>query len=187
MSVQSTQTAQCGYCNGPRDPNASVRGSFCSRACYLRDRGSRVLDSIRRDHTICPSCFSHIKEVERPDDSTLVEAEVPKSIREIFVGYQYSTEHTEFVEAETTTVDTTKPIIRRAWGCQCGTAEGDQPDPTVERVEGERVVINLLRELQLRYDRGELDHQPSRRLLFETLREHGRDWPLAVGRALYGE
>jgi hypothetical protein len=69
MSIRSrSQSASCAYraCDASRDPHDSVEGSYCSQACYYRDRGDRLLRAIEHRHELCSTCFRLTKDIERP-------------------------------------------------------------------------------------------------------------------------
>lgn len=191
---EGTTHVECGQCRETFPDNEAVRDAYCSRECYFRSEGSGTLEHIRKDHTVCPTCFSKIKEVEKPPEGTsLVIGPVDHDAdganhhaKDVLIGFQSRTQHAEHVETNLReALFSISETVVVSLGCKCGTPSGYEPDETIERVEGSRVVLNLLRELRQRYAQGELDTQPSKDQLFDALREQGRDWEYAVGRALH--
>ena len=103
------------------------------------------------------------------------------------IGRQSPTDRTVIVTDEQP-VDGERDWHRRRlrrWGCRCGNIDHRDHEAALERSEGAAVVLNLLRTLLVLYHEGTIEHRPSKDRLFETLREHGRDWNLAIGRCLY--
>ncbi|WP_135535392.1 hypothetical protein [Halostella pelagica] len=182
------ENVECGQCDDHFQPHASVKGSYCSRACYHKDKGNNALAQIQNDHRFCSTCFRQVKTVARPDDDQLRDIGVPKTIRETFAGYQYSTDATVFGEDIRPSERHESPArqkTRRSWGCQCGAIDLRGRDRTLESVEGGAVLLNLLRCLATLYQDEAIAHAPSLEALFDGVRESG-DLEQAIGRSLYG-
>lgn len=127
VATNDTETAECQHCGGPRNPDASVGGSFCSHECYYNAKGTKALNQIKQDHLFCSTCFRQVKTVEEPPDGWVDDAVDPvqvaldagasitnndgdlvldateaathrRTVGECVIGYQFPTEHTEFAE-----------------------------------------------------------------------------------------
>jgi hypothetical protein len=180
----------CAHCEGYRNPDASVRGSYCSHACYLRDRGRKALRRIESDHTTCATCFRTLKEIERPPEGYEVTVEGPRGrddeslTKNCLVGYQYPTEHMELA-VDDFADDPHKRTERTRWGCVCGNVDPAARDDILDGVDLQATILNLLATLR-RLDRTDaIDKRPSWPRMQEALRTHGRDWPYVVGATLY--
>lgn len=185
MSIQSEQQSrvECSHCGGERTPSASVAGSYCSTRCFYAAKGAGILDQLRRDHTVCSTCFARVKTIERPSD------EAPEAV----VGFEYPTKHATHGDAvirpddaDVETYPDPNPLIKRTLACRCGAVDLSERDDTIERVEGAAVPLNLLRQLIRLYREGAIDHHPGKDRLFDALREAGREYDYAIGYALYG-
>lgn len=194
-------------CSGP-DCDAeftaatAVKGSFCSTACWHRDKGANVLGQIRGDHTLCATCFRQVKETYRPSEGELIDMGVKWAIREIFVGYQTRTIHaTDAVDtsyrykldpddpdpAETVPL-VSNPLKFGRIGCICGDVDGRAEDATLRSVEGYATIgTNLFAALEELADRGAIHADPNARRFVDALDAHPGDWAHAVGAALYGQ
>lgn len=161
---------------------ATVRGSYCSLDCYHRAKGAKALSAIRRDHRFCATCYAKLKDVETPSADDL--DRVGPVTTEAVTGRQYPRPEAAFVvDAQG---DTPAERIERARiGCQCGNVDHSTHDATLEHVEREAVLVNLLACLRILAREGAAAARPSKDRLFATLREHGREWDLAIGRAIY--
>lgn len=163
------ETYRCAYCDGERDPDASVRGSYCSRDCWLASKGAAVLDQIESDHTRCATCFRARKDVENPPDRWLRDKE--RLIREAAIGFEYPTEH-----------------LRDGPGfrfCECGCVEHRAEHEVLQQIEPTEVALNLLDCLLAYYDSEQIDERPSGGTLGRALRETEFDLDVSIGRAVY--
>lgn len=72
MSVQTTRakTDRCALpeCRDTFSVLNAVEGSYCSRDCYDRHRGRKLLRNIRHDHRFCWSCWKSKKTLEQPTE-----------------------------------------------------------------------------------------------------------------------
>jgi len=102
------------------------------------------------------------------------------------IGFQNATDNTLLVtDIEPRDGERQWRARRRGrWGCRCGNIDHRDRVKVLERVERERVVLNLLYVLLVYYHEDRIESRPHRNRLFDTLREHGRQWDLAIGRAL---
>lgn len=170
MSTRPTTltSATCSYCDGERDPDASIRGSYCSRDCYHREKGENALGELRREHSICSACFRKRVEVEYPSDTWIRKHGEPP---DAFVGFKYPLPH-----------------LRKEGGlvyCGCGTVEHYSDNEFVRPWELREVALNLHARLQELYEEHAIAHDPDGVELMRALRESECDWALAVGRAIY--
>lgn len=122
MSVLNSPrgTCTCAQCGGERDPDASVKGSYCSQECHEEHRREKavnnVLNTIQYDHRFCFTCFRQLKEIDHP----------PSRAPECAIGVQYLTEHAEIGEKsslrfETLRQDGPSPDqVRTGTICKCG-------------------------------------------------------------------
>jgi len=189
-TTQSPKTYTCSYCDGPRSAATSVRGSFCSRQCYLSHKGSKALDQLDSDHRICPSCFALCKTVHRPSDEALEDLGVPETIRDIFRGYQYATEDGAFHEdylirerAESEVLPPQKAIGRI--GCRCGTVDLQERELTLTKAEGAHVILRLVARLRELSEEGALEASVDSTALVEAYTDRG-SLVYAIGVGLHG-
>jgi len=68
VSDRVTYDCAAEGCDEERHPETSVKGSYCSQACYLRSRGRSFLNTLRDDHKFCYTCFARLKTIQAPDD-----------------------------------------------------------------------------------------------------------------------
>lgn len=179
------------------DPAASYQGSFCSEDCAYRHRGQKVLNKIESDHRWCATCFRQIKTIDRPEGKYELKVEGPKGRndenvkKDCLVGYQYKTEHTTWgvdegrSESEGRVFENPERIEFRRWACTCGNVDPTARNDILNEVDLQTTILSLLSCLRHLSDEGVIHTSPSWPRLRDTLREHGRDWQLAVGRALY--
>lgn len=66
-------------------------GAYCSEECYLRAKGTKLLNCIRHDHTTCIQCGTQLKEIEEPTDEALRQIDGYHSTTSV-IGFQYRTE-----------------------------------------------------------------------------------------------
>lgn len=185
----ATEAYFCQQCGGPRSPDASVGGSFCSERCLYRHKGEKALRQIRSDHRFCATCFRRLKTVSRPADSRLEDAGLSRLTREAFVGYQYRTEHAtdgvDEVAAEERPSDRRLAYSRTS--CECGTVDPSDRHEVLRQLDPKQTVQSLWRCLvELERD-GTLTHRPSRGAYLEALRKTDLDWSYAIGRALHAD
>jgi hypothetical protein len=174
LSTPPTSRATCSHCDKPRDPAASVRGSFCSTRCYYQHQGRQVLNQIASDHRRCGTCFRQVKEVERPRETD------PDCV----IGWQFGTEHAttgidEFSDDEFRRLEGTR------LSCECGAVDpGDEHDLIREADRTETVAALWRCLVELERD-GSIQQRPDAGRFFDALQERPTDWAYAIGRALY--
>lgn len=75
MNVKHSHTSDgwtCIYCGERFEPPASnIDESCCSDRCAIKREGSKLLNLLRHDHTICANCGTKFKSVEEPTDESL--------------------------------------------------------------------------------------------------------------------
>lgn len=185
---------ECAHCDHWRNPDASAKGSYCSRECWLRSKGSNVLSELCRDHTICGTCFRRIKELERPPEGTSVDVPMPlephgdanaDGIENVLIGYQYQTPATE-IAIDDFSDDPYRPHEHTRWSCECGNVDPTERDDLLEQIDLEETIVRLLQRLRERERDGKLPHRPDKQRLFDALRQEWRDWEFAIGCAVWG-
>lgn len=173
---------ECDHCGGPRAPETSVRGSYCSAECFYRAKGANALSEISRDHRWCATCFRQIKEVETPPDYVI--DSLGEETSQAVTGTQYATP--DAVEAvDDFSEDPYRTLERSRIACRCGNVDPSERDDILEDVELESIIPSLVRCLRIFEREGKVAHRPDTERLFAALREHWRDWEFAIGRALY--
>lgn len=104
ISQVPTETYECAQCGGPRAPETSVAGSFCSTDCHEAHRrekaAEKVLDRVVHSHKFCATCFRRLKFVYRPDHPDLPD---------FFRGYQHRTDNAELGEISRPARDVIEP------------------------------------------------------------------------------
>jgi hypothetical protein len=151
----------CSHCDGPRDPRASVEGSWCSLECYRIEKGENALAAVEQNHRFCATCFRQKKTVYRPTDEALLDADVAKGIVSIFKGFQDPTEHATLAERSEVAGspftperdDSDQPDLRstspdrirerRALGCVCGNVEHDARVEVLANVDLSATIYHL--------------------------------------------
>jgi len=139
MSVSNppTQTFECEVCGTQMTEATSVRGSFCSTACYdrhtERKRARDILATIRKDHRFCGTCFRQTKTIERPPSNRW-------GLPDCVVGYEDATEHAD--EGDKTVA--TDPyghetVVGHGLICECGNTH----HPQVESVIRDRFALEV--------------------------------------------
>jgi len=184
MSVQSDSPVLCAWCDEERDPQASVRGSFCSRDCWLRHKGDKALNQLRHDHRFCVSCGRQLKELEEPPDETLRQINGAESTHSL-VGYQYRTPQADIGEIQRDGPTEYQDRIHTGTICECGVTDGREADPDLRQLEIDTVLKNLATTLLALWDEGAIDKKLDVRRYTRTYAE-SEDFALAVGRGLYG-
>lgn len=167
--ITTPQSPTCSHCNDDRDPHASIRGSYCSTECFHRAKGEAALGELKKDHTICSTCYNVRKEIERPSERWIeAHGEIAASA---FVGLEHPTKH-----------------LRRSDGllyCECGAVEHNASHEFIKVLVLYETATNLLERLEELYAQDKVANPPDGVTLMQTLRETGCEWPLAVGRCIY--
>lgn len=134
------ESCTCAYCEGPRNPQASVAGSYCSQSCHEAHRRERaandLLNKVRQDHRFCFTCFRQLKEVAKP----------PSRAPDCAIGLQYLTEHADVGEKSRLRFETNRPDgpspdrVRTGTVCTCGATEHSDCIELFRRLEPKYVV-----------------------------------------------
>lgn len=169
MSRPESET--CSYCDGERDPDASVRGSYCSLECYHRQKGENALGELDDDHAVCSTCYQQRKDIEHPSESW-VQAHGAIAAG-AFCGIEYPTRHLHRDDGLTY--------------CECGTVEHYADHGFVKRAILFRTATNLYERLVELHAEDRIADEPSAPVLLDALRETDCDWPLSTGRCIYEE
>lgn len=180
----------CDHCGNLRSPKNDTCGK---EACHLRHRGAKALNQIDSDHCICSTCFRVIKEVEHPPWGTDLMVEGPRGRddeslkQDCLVGYQYQTENTVWGTDDFSNPDDPyRSLDRQRWSCVCGTVDPAERDDILEAVDLQTTIQSLHHTLRDLSNRDVIGGSYSWPRLREAIRDHGRDWELVVGYALYG-
>ena len=143
-SVSQPNTDECAYrdCGTLVAAHEAVEGSYCSRACYRREKGAGLLGVIKRRHELCFTCFRRRKDIERPPAQFMarhfdtdgmgwsregegapwrLERWGQELAREAVCGFAYPTQHADM----------------GAYGleCRCGAIDADLDEPSVRELE----------------------------------------------------
>lgn len=207
------ETAECSYCDGDRDPYASVAGSFCSTECHTKHRADKALNVVRNDHRICASCLRFVKTVESPDDEWVNEhksrsqfalrvgglfhnkcgesvldlthcPDEQRTQRESIRGYQYRTENAETAVIEVEGPHKWSRVKQTGTSCRCGNTDPSETIDILQECEPAVVLANHVNTFRRLEAEGKIDKRINKDVLFETFRET-RDLMLALGRALH--
>lgn len=163
-------------CGEYRNPEKSVRGSYCSAECYFRHRGHKALKNLEKDHRFCRTCFGRVKEIEDPPEGL----DVP----EFVVGYQYGTPRATTAAREYDR-DGLPPLIRQRLGCRCGATDLRKFDPALATVDPEETIGNLVVALREKYREDKLPLVDHHRLAEAYDPDDPASLEYAVGVALY--
>lgn len=174
---------ECGNCDETFPLSQAIADAYCSRDCYYRDKGRGILDDLEHDHTVCSTCFATLKEIEPPTEET----------PDAFIGLEHPTTNATRADGAPHPADTDDlgvlrptPSTHTPLACECGAIDNER-DEILERIEGASVLLNLWGQLATLYTQGAIDHAPSKKRLFDGLREKNeRDWSYAIGYSLYG-
>jgi len=133
MSIQSPKPYECRYCGGARSGGTA----FCSEECRIRDRGEKLLRTIKHDHTLCSTCFLQLKEIYRPDPELCYSFRTKSEhIKNAFSGFQTLTPNADMGEFGTE--------------CQCGNVDHYAEENSIRRVEpytwNLKIAIEVLKE-----------------------------------------
>jgi hypothetical protein len=198
-----------------------IQKSFCSVNCYYRHKGRKALNKIESDHRYCATCFRPVKTTLAPSEDWIdrgssalgtaldnggelanIGGEITLDATECSqarptatdstVGYQYPTEHTEFVVDEVDSENPHRRVMRSGWGCQCGNIDLSERHEVLEDVEIGSILPLLWRCLVELAESGavgpkdlSLNTELKERFLGGA-REHWRDWEFIAGYALFG-
>lgn len=187
-TTHQSETYTCQHCGGPFERTTSVCGSFCSERCLYRHRGEKALHQIVSDHRWCATCFRQIKTTHRPPESELRSMDVPRHIRDVFIGFQERTEHaTEGVDIAERTDGSSRRIEYTRTSCSCGAVDPCDRHEVLRHLDPAETIQSLWACLNSLERDGTLQRRPDQDVYLKALRESDRDWVYAIGRALYTE
>jgi hypothetical protein len=151
---------------------------------WLTQKGSRVSTALEMGAEFAAGVSGQLRL-----DCTDCDGPARPTATDAVIGFQYPTERTTIVTDREPVNDEQdwRRRTRGRWGCACGTIDNRVHDDACERAEREAVVLNLVRTLLTLFHEGSVPYRPSTGDLFDTLREHGRDWDLAIGRSVYAD
>lgn len=182
-----TPTSESFDCNAPDcnveySPASVAHGSYCSNRCYYRHKGADVLRNVAQDQRWCATCFRQVKNIERPSQRLLDSLE-PVTARAV-IGRQYATETTVWAVDARDTANPYHPIEHQRWGCECGTVDPSTRSEILAEIDPETTVQSLWACLRELWREDNVAHEPSLDPYLEGIRDR-RDWPQAIGRAIY--
>ena len=64
------EICQCEFCDGHYPYRRGLSRTYCRWRCYGRDIATDLLNTVRRDHRYCSSCFRKLKDVYPPEPDT---------------------------------------------------------------------------------------------------------------------
>lgn len=204
----------CAYCDGDRDADSSVKGSFCSSECYYKHKGDKALNILRHDHRLCPSCGRWLKTVETPSSEWINDhgsalhvaldnggeitsrngqqildatecSDVQPTQVDAIKGVQDRTEHAESAVKEFEGQAEDSRIYRLGTGCECGITNPTERDSDLQTVELEVVLANYVKRCRELEAEGQLSERIDKGVFFQTYKE-SRDLLFSLGKALYG-
>lgn len=189
VMATSIQRYSCAHCDGERQPNATVKGSFCSRECWYKHKGRKALNTIQFDHTVCGTCGRVRATVENPrPEGQKWYLEQPKD-----GTFTYNPE-SDSVDFETWgQTETIEAAIGRRYStpneqggaCKCGTISTVEAHDILRNIELDKVLVRLFKRLREKERDGELSNTPDKDSLFSAFKESNGDFAYAAGRALY--
>lgn len=173
----SRETYECTVCGIATPAPETIEGNYCSRDCYHRKRGQRLLNLLRHDHRYCYTCFRQRKTIDRPNPSA------PDCV----IGFEYPTQHATTGQI-TDQIDEYRELVRMGTICRCGNTDHTSREAVIQDQHFRQVVANLYYALEAVRQEGQHEHQISITALADALRdqkhEEGWDFALAVGRAV---
>lgn len=147
----------CSYCGEPYRDGTGDGGSFCSYRCHddhQREKAANnVIETIRKDHRFCSTCFRLIAEVEKPPERW--------GLPSCVIGYQYGTEHARTVWKDGRRQST-------GLGCRCGNCQHYHSDDDLRRRRLVTAVHYLSCAADLLRIEGKLDTAVDRSQLFDA-------------------
>lgn len=198
MSISKPTQATCAYCNGPRDKTDSYEGSFCSKECYHKHRGEKLLNTIYTDHTYCALCGSRLKDIEPPKpeyafDETggayaVEDGELTFSFfgqeesQKAAIGFEYTTDKADSGFKTAYETQEFENITNGIVCGECGNASLFDPQADIRDRFLFEYTSHILDSLKEQREKGVFDCEIDESVVFETVLETG-DLPLAIGKA----
>jgi len=192
LSVMSTQsqatTDDCKHCGDKID--VFYTPGYCSEDCFYIHKGRKALNQVESDHTICATCHTPIKTIEKPPES--VSLNIPPSdhtqsnglTENVLIGYQYQTEHTKrYDDAQGAGANA---IFYTRWSCDCGTVNPNERDDILETVDLNKTVRNLCERLYDLCEKDAIGGSFSHTRFLERFSKQERNFAESVGYGLYG-
>lgn len=161
---------------------ASVRGSFCSTACYdthrARKRARDILATIRKDHRFCGTCFRRTKEIEHPPSDRW-------GLPDCVVGFEYRTEHADEGEKTVATDEYGhESLVGHGLICECGNTKHSQAEVILRNRFSLELGYWLLEAVDDLRAEGSIDATVDDETLLTTLVEYGTTHEDALAAAL---
>lgn len=154
MSVQSKRVDTCPYCNGPRNPATAVE-ECCSRLCYHKKKGDKLLNLLRHNHCKCAQCGATLKTIEEPTDEQLRQIDGFHS-KTAVIGFQYRTPHAETGEKDIVS-DVGERVVTGTICSDCGATNTSTEFPEIQNRFLFEYAIGIFEALEDKYP----EHQTS--------------------------
>jgi len=189
MSTQSQATTDdCKHCGDEID--VFYTPGYCSDECFYTFKGEKALNQVESDHTVCATCGSVIKTIEKPPQGVTVN--IPPSdhkqsnglTENVLIGYQDETVHTRrYHDAQG---NGTQAIFYTRWSCDCGAVDPNQRDDILEQVDLKKTVTNICERLYELCEKDAIGGSFSHKRFLERFDKEERNWAESVGYGLYG-
>ena len=177
--MSKSSTDDCKHC-GDRITEFYSPG-YCSKACWDRYRGEKLLNNVRHNHCYCSNCGAQLKEIEKPPKSFLVG--MGRHSAESLVGFQYRTPSADTGEIGVKDTPGREAVATGTVCGECGNANPRDEFPESQDLHllefGQRIVDSLIEQ------RGEGVHDKSihQDTFFDALLETG-ELAQSLGRAI---
>jgi len=168
----------CEFCGESFE--IGYNAEYCSKECVHKSRGESVLNIIKHDHRFCFSCFTKIKEVERPTDEQLRQIEGQHSADAV-IGFQYKEPEADIGEI-TAKADTIDTVVTGIVCGNCGTT--DHRDSFQRDLSVKQAAKRLRERVKETREEGQHSFDFSTEAFVEAWNESGGDWEYALGVAL---
>lgn len=154
LAYTSPEGVTCAYCDGQRDKHNSVEGSYCSKLCYHKHQGSKLLNTIRYDHTQCVNCGTQLKEISKPTDEQLRQIDGANSANAV-IGFQYPTPRADVGVKDIQAENGERQVTGIVCG-ECGNTNHSEAFPEVQQrhlFEYAESILSTLEDNQEQHDK----------------------------------
>lgn len=173
MSIQSRSVTSCLYCS--QTYHNGFDGQYCSKLCYFKRQGEKLLNTVRHDHTHCVNCGTKLKDISKPTDEQLRSIDGYHSKKAV-IGYQYPRP-----ESDTGIKDVGSKQVTGIICGECGNTRHNRTFPEIQDRHLFEYAEGILDALEGKSD--EHNQDISRDVFFEMVVET-RDIEFALGKAV---
>jgi hypothetical protein len=169
-------------CQETYQRHEAFHGSFCSPRCRHIDRGQKVLNLFRNDHTYCATCFGKLKELEHPTEEAIWKRRGEET-RQAMCAFQYRTERAE-VGLKSHQIDEYREATRMGTICKCGATAIHERDEILERVDLQETIRNFHTAIADKRAGGETPVEIDYKTMIRNLWNRDSDelqWEYAIG------